>query len=160
VYPTNSYGVLIAGTVAVSDGRSATFRPSSPLSPLTSYSVCATSAIVDLEGQPLPGCSPSYFTTGQGTTTAPVIAWINPNSAFMGDIVTISGSSFGTAQGNSTVTFAGLIATPTNWTDNTIVVPVPFAALTGNVVVTVGGVASNAVNFAVLNPPFIANISP
>ena len=41
-----------------------------------------------------------------------------------------------------------------------IVAQVPTGASTGNVVVTVSGVASNGVNFAVLPPPSITSLSP
>ena len=50
-------------------------------------------------------------------------------------------------QGTSTVTFNGTAATPTTWSATSITVPVPAGATTGNVVVTVGGVASNGVAF-------------
>ena len=63
--------------------------------------------------------------------------------------MTITGTNFGATQGTSTVTFNGTIATPTSWTATSIVVPVPAGATTGNVVVTVGGVASNAMVFTV-----------
>ncbi len=44
-------------------------------------------------------------------------------------------------------------ATPTTWSATSIVVPVPAGATTGNIVVTVGGVASNGVSFTVGVPP-------
>src|SRR5208337_4100139 len=47
----------------------------------------------------------------------------------------------------STVKFNGIAATPTSWNATSIVAPVPTGATTGNVVVTVGGVASNGVAF-------------
>jgi len=43
------------------------------------------------------------------------------------------------------VTFNGIAATPTGWSATSIGVKVPAGATTGNVVVTVGGVASNGV---------------
>jgi len=67
--------------------------------------------------------------------------------------VTIAGVNFGGTQGTSTVTFNGAPATPTSWSATSIVAPVPGGATTGNVVVTVGGVASNGVSFTVGNPP-------
>ena len=67
----------------------------------------------------------------------------------MGASVTIAGANFGTTKGTSTVTFNGTTATPTSWSATSIVVPVPSGATTGNVVVTVGGVASNALPFTV-----------
>jgi hypothetical protein len=58
-------------------------------------------------------------------------------------------------QGNSTVTFNGTAATPTSWSATGIVVPVPAGATTGNVVVTVGGLASNGARFTVQLPDLI-----
>jgi len=61
----------------------------------------------------------------------------------IGTSVTIAGANFGATQGTSTVKFNGTAATPTSWSTTSIVVKVPAGATTGNVVVTVGGVASN-----------------
>jgi RHS repeat-associated protein len=96
--------------------------------------------------------SPSTFYTveGQATgTSAPTIQYVSPNAGTTGLVVTIQGEGFDPSQGGSTVTFNGVAATPTSWSDATIVVPVPAGATTGNVVVTVGGVASNGVPFTV-----------
>jgi IPT/TIG domain/Abnormal spindle-like microcephaly-assoc'd, ASPM-SPD-2-Hydin len=81
--------------------------------------------------------------------TSPTITSLSPNSGAIGASVTITGTNFGGTQGTSTVTFNGILATPTSWSDTSIVIPVPSGATTGNVVVTVGGVASNGVNFTV-----------
>ena len=82
-----------------------------------------------------------------------------PSSGAVGTAVTIAGANFGATQGTSTITFNGTRATPTSWSAASIVVPVPSAATTGNVVVTVGGVASNGVSFAVTVPPSITSLS-
>jgi Abnormal spindle-like microcephaly-assoc'd, ASPM-SPD-2-Hydin/IPT/TIG domain/Cep192 domain 4 len=78
----------------------------------------------------------------------PTIASLSRTSGSVGSSVTITGANFGATQGTSTVTFNGMAATP-SWSAGTIAVTVPSRATTGNVVVTVAGVASNAVNFAV-----------
>ena len=85
------------------------------------------------------------FTVG---TSAPSITSLNPNSGPVGTSVTITGTNFGATQGTSTVTFNGTAGTPTAWSGTSITVPVPSGATTGNIIVTVGGVASNGVNFA------------
>ncbi len=90
----------------------------------------------------------------------PSITNLNPTSGAVGTLVTITGTSFGSVQGTSTVTFAGTVATPSNWTGSTITVPVPAGATTGNVIVTVGGGASNPVGFAVTPALSITSISP
>src|SRR5882762_8519702 len=94
-------------------------------------------------------------------TPAPSIASLNPTSGSVGTSVTISGANFGATQTTSTVTFNGIAATPTSWSAVSISTAVPAGATTGNVVVTVGGVASNGVNFAVNVPaPSITSLNP
>ena len=82
---------------------------------------------------------------------APSITSLTPASGPVSTSVMIAGSNFGATQGTSTVTFNGTTAMPTssNWSASSIVVPVPAGATTGNVAVTVGGVASNAMTFTV-----------
>ena len=84
---------------------------------------------------------------------APSITSLSPTAGPVGTSVTISGSNFGSTQGSSTVTFNGTTATPTSWSDTSIVAPVPSGASTGLVVVTVGGIASNGVSFTVNTLP-------
>jgi len=88
----------------------------------------------------------------------PGITSLSPNHGDVGTPVTITGRHFGAAQGESTVTFNGTAATPTVWSDTSITVPVPAGATTGNVVVTVVGLASNGVLFT-LNP-HITSLNP
>ena len=88
--------------------------------------------------------------------TAPRITALAPLSGDVGTPVTISGKNFGATA--DTVTFNGTAATPTTWGDTSIVVPAPAGATSGNVVVTVGGVASNGVLFTLT--PHITSVSP
>src|SRR5206468_1050713 len=91
--------------------------------------------------------------------TGPSITSLSPTSGQVNTTVTITGTNFGSAQGANTVTFNGTSAgTASTWNATTIVVTVPTGATTGNVVVTVGGLASNGVNFTVTGPP--ASITP
>jgi hypothetical protein len=95
------------------------------------------------------------------TVPAPSITSLNPASGLVGTPVTITGANFGAMQGASTVTFNGIAATPTGWSGTSIVAPVPAGATTGNVVVTVGGVASNGVSFTITVPvPSITSLNP
>ncbi|MGB8128542.1 MAG: IPT/TIG domain-containing protein [Candidatus Angelobacter sp.] len=89
----------------------------------------------------------------------PVISSLAPVSGRFGTAVTIKGTSFGAAQGASTVAFNGTLGSPTSWNDTTIVVPVPSGSSTGNVVVTVNNQPSNGINFTVTSPS-ISNINP
>src|SRR5258708_9368138 len=90
----------------------------------------------------------------------PSITGLSPTSAAVGTSVTITGTNFGATQGTSTVQFNGTLATPTSWSATSIVAPVPAGATTGNVVVTVSGVASNGMSFAVVAAPSITGLSP
>ena len=83
------------------------------------------------------------------TVTSPTITSLTPTSGLPNAPVTIAGSSFGTS---GTVTFNGTAAGVNTWSATSISVNVPSAATTGNVVVTVGGVASSGVSFAVQCP--------
>jgi uncharacterized repeat protein (TIGR01451 family) len=86
------------------------------------------------------------FVAGSG----PEITSLLPAAGAIGTLVTIAGHGFGGTQGTSTVTFsgtdAGLAAT---WSERLITINVPSGAITGPVVVTVGGIASNGVIFTV-----------
>ena len=98
---------------------------------------------------------------GGGTPRrAPVsIANLAPGSGEVGTPVNIIGTGFGTSQGTSTVTFNGTVATVTNWSASSVATTVPAGATTGNVVVTVNGLASNGVIFTVA-PPAVAGLNP
>jgi len=63
--------------------------------------------------------------------------------------VIIAGLNFGSTQGSSALTFNGISATASTWTDKSIAASVPFYSTTGPVVVTVSGVASNSLVFVV-----------
>jgi len=103
----------------------------------------------------------SCAVTARATATPPNITSVSPGSGAVGASVTISGANFGATQGTSTVTFGGVKATPKSWSGTSIVVPVPAGAVTGNVVVTVGGQASNGSSFKVIPlAPSIAKVSP
>jgi len=94
------------------------------------------------------------------SAVAPKITSISHNYGAPGAVDTITGTNFGATQGSSTVTFNGAAATPTAWSATSVTVPVPGNATTGNVVVTVGGQASNGVAFTVYPVPTITSISP
>ncbi len=86
----------------------------------------------------------------------PVITGVAPGSGVAGSSVMLSGNGFGT--GGGTVTFNGLAAVTTGWTDSSITSQVPRGATAGAVVVTVNGVASNGVGFT--PTPVISGLSP
>ena len=99
-----------------------------------------------------------FTSNGVAFTGAPTISGVSPPSAAAGGSVTISGFNFGYPQGTSTATFNGQAASPSSWGTETVVTPVPAAATSGSVVVTVGGVASNSFSFTV--GPGITSLNP
>lgn len=82
----------------------------------------------------------------------PAIASIDPTGGAAGTSVRIDGTRYGASQGSSLVTFAGVVAVTTLWSDTRIDATVPEGAPTGPIVVTVGGLASNGVLFTVEEP--------
>jgi IPT/TIG domain len=91
--------------------------------------------------------NPSTFYTVGAATPPPQLTSLSPTSGSAGTSITLSGTHFGSSQGSSTVTFSGVIASPTSWSDTQIVAPVPGGAVTGNVVVNVSGLTSNGLTF-------------
>jgi hypothetical protein len=86
---------------------------------------------------------------------APTITSLTPASGPIGTSVTIAGTNFGSAQGTSTVTFGGISATPTSWSNTSIVVPAPSGVALGAIPVVVsvpGAGASNSATFTVVSP--------
>jgi len=85
---------------------------------------------------------------------APTITSLTPASGPIGTSVTIAGTGFGTTQGTSTVTFGGISATPTSWSNTSIVVPVPSGVALGAIPVVVsvpGAGTSNSATFTVVS---------
>jgi hypothetical protein len=92
---------------------------------------------------------------------APSITSLSPTSGAVGASVTITGTNFGSPQGTSTVKFNTTTVTSiASWSTTSIVAIVLTGATMGNVVVTVGGVASNGVTFTVVAVPNITSLSP
>ncbi len=90
----------------------------------------------------------------------PRIRSVTPKSGVVGTEVTIEGSGFGGAQGTSTVTFGGVGAKASSWSDTEIMATLPDKVPSPkvSVVVTVEGVDSNSQDFTVM--PIIEAIDP
>ncbi|TAL67095.1 MAG: hypothetical protein EPN82_16105 [Bacteroidetes bacterium] len=90
---------------------------------------------------------------------SPFIESVGPNSAIIGDEITITGSDFGAIRAGSSVTFSEAAAQDyTSWDDTEIVVKVPEGTQTGNIYVIVNGLMSNGKNFRVI--PNILQLNP
>jgi hypothetical protein len=102
------------------------------------------------------------------TTGSPIILNLSPPSGAVGDLIGIIGTGFGSAQGNSTVTFGGTVIPAYSWgSDGTIItIQVPSWAVAGQVPVqvTVNGIASNikqlAVTPAITSPGLQPSLGP
>src|SRR6266567_4401448 len=127
----------------------------------TSWS--ATSITVPVPGGATTGnvtvSASGVTSSGVNFTVLPGITSLSPTAGAIGASITINGTNFGSTQGSSTVTFNGTATTPTSWGAFSIGVPVPSAATTGNVVVTVGALSSVGVNFTVVPAPTISSLS-
>jgi hypothetical protein len=124
-----------------------------------------TNIVVPVPGVLLPGFADVIVTSGgtaSNTASFLVIPVINhdlsPTSGPVGTSVVVTGTSFGDTQGDSTVTFNGVTASPTSWSNTSLTVPAPSGATTGGVVVTVNGFSTNGATFRVL--PNITAIGP
>jgi IPT/TIG domain/Bacterial TSP3 repeat len=79
----------------------------------------------------------------------PTIYALTPALGPVGSAVTITGTFLGSTQGASSVTFNGLTATISSWSDTSVVAVVPMSATSGPVIANVKGVNSNGVTFTV-----------
>ncbi|HKR26366.1 MAG TPA: IPT/TIG domain-containing protein [Acidobacteriaceae bacterium] len=151
--PTSGTGgtaVTITGSnFGSSQGSSTITFSGKKATTITSWS--ATSIVADVPAGTPEGAGPVVVTVNgvastnnpNFTVTGPQVASLSPASGAIGTAVTITGSNFGSSQGTSTVTFNGTNATTiVSWSSTSIVADVPSLATTGNVVVTVSGIAS------------------
>jgi sugar lactone lactonase YvrE len=144
--PSLAKGTSSNGTVSVSIPTT--------LTPGTYFlGACADDLTVVAESNETNNCRVSSTTVS--IFAAPTISSITPNSGSIGTVVTISGANFGTTQGSSTVTFNGITATPSSWSNTSIMAPVPTGASSGPLVVTVAGAPSNGVQFTVAGITYI-----
>ena len=97
------------------------------------------------------------FEVTEAGPEAPRLDWLGPVEGPQGRVVRIEGVHFGSylgvEEGTSGVSFAGVWATPSHWSETAIEVPVPKGAPSGPVVVMVEGRASAALPFTVNRPP-------
>lgn len=97
---------------------------------------------------------------GVNFTVAPTVSSLSQASGAVGVTITITGTNYGSTQGSSTVTFNGTAAAAAStWSATSITLTVPVGATSGNVIVTVGGLASNGVTFTVVQAPAITSLS-
>ncbi len=139
-YQWKKGGSMISGATSSSYTTSATVISDNG----AQFTVVVTNSIGSVTSNPA--------TLTVNSASAPTISSLSPTSGLVGTSVAITGANFGATQGmTSTVKFNGTTATTiTGWSATSITAQVPAGATTGNVVVTVGGTASNGVMFTVL----------
>lgn len=93
------------------------------------------------------------ITPQPATSLLATITAINPTNGKVGDIVTISGTNFGTAVTDNVFKFNGIAATITAATSTTLTTTVPATATTGVVTLSVKGATT------VTGPTFTVNTS-
>jgi IPT/TIG domain/FG-GAP-like repeat len=158
----------IAGYTLFSGTQSGVYSTSVNVGNVTTWPLTLTASqtyyfaiqAYDTSGSVSPLSAVVVYALPTSTTPAPAITTAAPATGSVGTAVTITGTNFGPAKGAGTVTFNGIAAAPTTWSATSIVVPVPAGATTGNVVVTVGGVASQGVAFAVMLTPSVTSLLP
>ncbi|HEY1495185.1 MAG TPA: IPT/TIG domain-containing protein, partial [Candidatus Solibacter sp.] len=165
-----SVPVTLAGTNFISGATVATSNPGITVGNVTLVSATQITATFTIAANAATGGVDVTVTTAGGTSApaaftvnavAPTITSLWPTSGPPGTAVIIIGAQFGSSQGASTVTFNGVNAGAAgNWSDTSITVTVPSSASTGNLVVTVGGLASNGVLFTAGTPPSITLLWP
>jgi len=94
-----------------------------------------------------------FTAAGRTLAQSPAITNISPNSGAVGSSVAITGTNFGSAQGNSTITLNGTTALVANWSNTTIVAVIPANATSGLFAVTVNGQTANSSSFSVTSLP-------
>ena len=143
--------VTITGTNFGTSG-SVTFNGSSAV---IFDSWTSTSIIAHVPGSATTGnvivTTSGLSSNGKPFTVTPGITSLLPASGPPQMGLTVYGTNLGASQGTSTVTFNGVAASviPNTWSSTSFKVQVPAGGTTGNVVVTVGGRASNGVGFTV-----------
>jgi hypothetical protein len=92
--------------------------------------------------------------------STPAVKSVSPAMGAIGIPVYIGGKDFGPKQGTSTVTFNGVEATVSSWSNTRIKATVPTGSATGPVVVTtLLGTSDNTKTYTV-KPPLLNSVSP
>src|SRR5580704_7826234 len=95
-------------------------------------------------------------------STTPTITSVSPTTGGVGTVIEVYGSNFGGSQGSSTVTINGTsLGTSSYWTQGQAQFTLPAGLSSGNLVVNVGGTATNGIPFTYAIPPSItSSVSP
>lgn len=137
-------------------------QPAASISSWSNTQIIGTVPVTAITGPAVVNVGGVNSSTALFTVPAPNLSNFSPFGGVAGTQVTLTGLGFQANQRNSTVTFNGLPATITSWSDSQIVATVPAGASTGPLAVTVNGISnpSNSfTNFEVPNPT-ITSVNP
>ncbi|MBX9659928.1 MAG: Ig-like domain-containing protein [Nitrospiraceae bacterium] len=147
---TDNPGILVRNVLTTPTSLTATFQISfAARTGATAVSVTTTT-----------GSATASFSVN---ASAPVVSALSPTSGPVTRLVTISGNGFSSTAALNQIRFNGILATTLSATATSLTTQVPSGATTGPVTVTVGGLASNGVNFTVANagpPPTLTSLFP
>src|SRR6266446_5359357 len=99
------------------------------------------------------------FAPALAQQSSPQISSVSLSTARAGDQIVITGSGFGSPQGNGNVWLGSTYGAVVSWSDAQVVATVASGSKTGVAQVLQGGVWSNAVDFTVITPN-ISSVSP
>ena len=91
--------------------------------------------------------------------SSPQITSVSPSTARAGDQILITGSGFGSSQGNGNVWLGSTYGVVVSWSDSQVVAAVASGSKTGVAQILQGGVWSNAADFTVITPN-ISSVTP
>src|SRR6266436_3169114 len=107
----------------------------------------------------LAGLCLGLFAPAFAQQSSPQITSVSPSTARAGDQILITGSGFGSSQGNGNVWLGSTYGVVVSWSDSQVVATVASGSKTGVAQVLQGGIWSNAVDFTVITPN-ISSVSP
>lgn len=143
--------IVITGTGFGSTQGSSTVDFAGTVLPVTAWSNNQITAIINNIKQATQGLINitvnNAISNGITLTVHPNIIAVTPDTAERGDEVCISGNLFGPIQGTSSVTFSGVNAIITSWSDTLIKARVPESAIKGNIIVIANSVQSYGMGF-------------
>jgi hypothetical protein len=102
---------------------------------------------------PIPNTAQAVITVFVDNVPVPALTNLSPSSGPPGTLVTLTGTGFGAVQGTSFVTFGGIPAAVTSWTNTEITIVVPDLSPSNySVFVTTSGGSSNSLPFTIPVP--------
>jgi alpha-tubulin suppressor-like RCC1 family protein len=154
----------VAGTVSLLEGNGTivTFTPAAPLEPNTDYTLVVTTAVTDLDGDPLAAAVTVSFTTGQSSIGPPASISVSPDTIFMTGGTYQLTATVRDAAGNVLIDqpVAWSSSDPTGLTVSTTGVVTALATGSYNVTATSAGFAALARVVVTAGPPASVSVSP